>query len=266
MVRNNQGHRGNGGRKITRIRAKLMIMKKLKTTKPPLVLPNFDDVARLIVPKDTPTWLPAHLEWWAQGLRHDRLGDKYRPSKVETRTRLRSIKDASLLLQRELGAPAIRNLLETAKSVGKISISTFDLRDLSERADIAWHSSALTTRTGKTKKGRGKPKISGLFDAKVLCAARVVETWQYFHGAEPGLSSLKAAAAAQAYWLASGGKSGGHGDPLNGWYDQFKVVKDNKETADLIRLRRIWRRDLEQTSNRGRPPWNLGTYFALLTA
>jgi hypothetical protein len=39
------------------------------------------------------------------------------------------------------------------------------------------------------------------------------------------------------------------------------VVRNSKQTAGLIRLRRIWRRDLEQAEHRGRPPWYLGTYF-----
>ena len=227
-------------------------------------MPTFADVAHLIVPKATPAWLPAHLEWWAQGLRHDRLVDKYRPMKGQTRQTLKAIREAAVLLQRELNAPAIRNLLEDSKSIKKISIATFDLRDLSERADIACSSPILTAPTGKTKRGRGKPKVPNLFEAKTLCAARIVELWLHFHGVEPGLGSLKAAAAAQAYWRASGGRSEGYGDPLNGWYDHFKIVRDNKNSASLIRLRLIWRRDLEQTKCRGRPPWNLGTYFAAL--
>jgi hypothetical protein len=238
------------------------VLQKAQETKRPIVeIPTFADVVHLIAPKETPAWLPAHLEWWAFGLRHDRLVDKYRPMKGETRQKLEAIREAALLLQRELKAPAIRNLLEDAKSIKKISIAMFDLRDLSERADIACSSPVLTALTGKTKRGRGKPKVPNLFVAKTLCAARIVELWLDFHGVEPGLGSLKAAAIAQAYWLASGGKSEGYGNPLNGWYDHFKIVRDNKDSASLIRLRLIWRRDLEQTRNRGRPPWYLGTYF-----
>jgi len=239
-------------------------MKNQMKDTPVVEKPNFADVARRMVPKDTPAWLPAHLEWWAQGVRHDRLVDQFRPTKAETRERLKAVEKASLLLQRELNFPSIRNLLEATKSNKEILISTFGLEDLGERADLAI-SSILTGATGKTKRGRSKPKVPDLFVAKVLCAARVVETWLHFHGAEPGLGNLKAAAIAQAYWLASGGKSEGYGDPLNGWYDYFKIVRDNKEAASLIRLRQIWRRDLEQAERRGRPPWYLGTYFPALT-
>ncbi|MGB6540504.1 MAG: hypothetical protein WBF03_06445 [Xanthobacteraceae bacterium] len=240
--------------------------KKPKTKTPPAEVLTFADAARLTAPNDTPAWLPAQLEWWAQGIRHDRLADKYRPMKAETRQRLKAVGEASLLLQRELDAPAIRNLLMAAKSTKKISISKFHLQDLSERADIACSSPALTALNGKAKRGRGKPKVPDLFDARTLCAARVVELWLHFHGIEPGLGNVKAAAAAQAYWRASGGKSEGYGNPLNGWYDYFRIVRGNKETAGLIRLRLIWRRDLEQARTRGRPPWYLGTYFPLPNA
>ena len=31
-------------------------------------VPNFADVAKLIAPENAPLWLPAHLEWWSQGV------------------------------------------------------------------------------------------------------------------------------------------------------------------------------------------------------
>jgi len=237
-------------------------MKKQQTTDRPLVkAPTYADVARLIVPKDTPEWLPAQLEWWAQGLGHDRMADNLRPTKAETRERLVAIREASRLLQRELNVPAIRSLLDTAKAPRITSISTFDMRDLAERATLACSSPLLMGATGETKRGRGKPKVPGVFDPKVLCAARVVELWRHFRGGEPGVGNLKAAAVAQAYWRASGGRSTGYGDPLNGWYAHFRVVRENKKTASLMGLRLMWRRDLEQTVSRGRPPWYEGTYF-----
>jgi hypothetical protein len=224
---------------------------------------TFADVARMIAPSNAAPWLPAHLEWWAQGLRHDQLFDEYRPTKANTRERLEAVERASLLLQRELEAPFIRNLLDISKTTRNISIPIAALRDLSERAEFARSSPLLTATTGKTKSGRGKPKIPDLFDAKVLCAARVVELWLYFRKVEPGAGNLDAAAAAQAYWLASGGKSKGHGDPLNGWYDYFKIVRDQKGSAALTRLRFMWQQDLRQSERHGRPPWYGGDLISL---
>jgi hypothetical protein len=234
-------------------------MKKKKSSRPPV--PTFADVAALIVPHNAPEWLTPHLEWWAQGLRHDRLVDQYRPTTAETRERLHAIERTALLIRRELSSPAIRKLLETAKFVNRLSVSQFDMQVLGERADRARASSLLVGATGGTKRGRGKPKVPDLFGAKTLCAARVVELWRYFRGLDPGRRNLKAAAIADAYWRAAGGRSDGYGDARAGWFSHFKTVRDNQQSADLMGQRLVWRRDLEQTARRGRPPWYLGQYF-----
>jgi hypothetical protein len=168
--------------------------------------PTFADVAGLIAPHNTPDWLTPYLEWWAQGLRHDRLADQHRPTTAETRDRLQAFEQAAVLIQRELNSPAIRKILETAKSARRLRVSQFDLRDLSERADRARTSPLLVGATGGTKRGRSKPKVPDLFEAKTLCAARVVELWRHFHGIEPGRRNLKAAAVAEAYWRATGAR------------------------------------------------------------
>jgi hypothetical protein len=222
---------------------------------------TFVDVASLIVPHSAPKWLTPQLEWWAQGLRHDRLADQHRPTAAETRNRLLAFEQAVFLIQCELNSPAIRNILETVISVRRLSASQFDLRDLSERANLARSSSLLVGASEGAKRGRGKPKVPDLFGAKTLCAARVVELWRHFHGIEPGKRNLKAAGVAEAYWRASGGRSGGYGNPLTGWFSHFKTVRNNQHSATLMGQRLIWRRDLEQSARRGRPPWYLGQYF-----
>jgi hypothetical protein len=220
---------------------------------------NFADIARMVAGPDAPRWLPAHLEWWSQGVRHDNLVDEYRPSKLKTVERLLGVEQCVAMLRRELEDPSIRNLLEAAKTSGRIGVTITDLNELSDRAAIARSSSALVGKSGKTKRGPGKPNVPDIFNAKALCAARIFEAWRFLNKREPGISNLKAAQAAQAYWLASGGTSDGYGDPLNGWYDHFKVVRDNEMSPGLKRL--IWRRDLKQCEQRGRPPWFIGTYY-----
>jgi hypothetical protein len=240
---------------------------KKSSTKPPLnrrPTQNFADIARMITGSEPQRWLPAHLEWWAQGIQHDILVDQYRPSKLQTVERLLGVEQAAAVLRRELEEPSIRNLLVTAKTSKRIGISIADLKDLSERAVIVRSSPPLIGKTGKTKRGRGKPDVPDVFNAKTLCAARIFEAWRFFNKVEPGISNLKVARAAQAYWLASGGISDGYGDPLNGWQDYFRVVRDSENSPGLKRL--IWRRDLAQCEQRGRPPWYLGTYFPFLDA
>jgi hypothetical protein len=56
---------------------------------------TFADVARMIAPFNMPPWLPAHLEWWAQGIRYDRIVDQYRPTTSQTVERLSEVAEAA---------------------------------------------------------------------------------------------------------------------------------------------------------------------------
>jgi hypothetical protein len=221
-------------------------------------MPTYADVAKLIAPDDTWPWLPAHLEWWEQGVRHDRMADGCRPTTAQSRERVAALAEAVKLIDRELDDPSIRNLLAAAYS-SRIVISSWAMRDLASRADYTFSSPLLSTVDGKAKRGRGKPKIPGIFDARTLCAVRMVEMWRFFRKEVPGIGNLQIAAAAQAYWLACGGTTEGYGNPLNGWFDYFKTVRDHSGDSGLKQL--IWWRDLEQSKRRGGPPWYLGTYF-----
>jgi hypothetical protein len=216
-------------------------------------IPTFAEVARLVAPSETPPWLPAHLEWWAAGVRHDQIADECNPTNVQTRERLAALAAAARLIERELNAPAIRNLLSEDNTTSRISISSWSLRDLASRADNEFSSPLLSSANGETKRGRSKPKVPGLFNARTLCVARILEMWRFFRKVVPGIGNREAAAAAQAYWLASGGSSDGYGDRLNGWHDYFKTVRDNSGTVGL--------KQLIQSKQRGRPPWYIGTYF-----
>jgi hypothetical protein len=113
---------------------KALLMKKEVQTGRPSQRATFADVARMIAPSNAPPWLPAHLEWWAQGIRHDILVDQYRPSKLQTVERLLGVEQAVAVLRHELEDPNIRNFLVTAKMAKRIGISIADLKDLSERS------------------------------------------------------------------------------------------------------------------------------------
>jgi hypothetical protein len=236
-----------------------MKTKEAQQTGRPSERATFADVARMIAPSNMPPWLPAHLEWWAQGIRHDRMVDQYRPTTSQTVERLSETVEALRVLERILSDPNIRNLLESAGMPNKIKLPIATLKDLADRAGTTLSSPILTGKGGKTKRGRGKPTVPDVFDTKTLCAARILELERFLNKFEPGIKSASAAAAAQAYWLASGGASKSFGNPLNGWKHHFKAAKDNAGSIGLKRL--IWWRDLVQSQQRGRPPWYLGTYF-----
>jgi hypothetical protein len=227
-------------------------------------IPTFAEVAQLIVPSGAPPWLPAHLEWWAQGIRHDQMVDQYRPTTLQTVESLSDVMTAVRILERNLSNPNIRNLLTFARIPNNIGLPIADLKNLADRAETALSSPVLTGKDGKTKRGHGKPAVPDVFEAKTLLAARILELGRFLNKLELGAKSLKAAAAAQAYWLACGGESNGFGDPLNGWKHHFKLAKDNAGSIGLKRL--IWWRDLIQCQRRGSPPWYIGTYFPVQKA
>ncbi|QIG98091.1 hypothetical protein [Bradyrhizobium sp. 6(2017)] len=219
-------------------------------------IPNFTDIAKLIAPDDPPSWLPAHLGWWSDGLRYDQMVDEVHPSTRQARDRLAAIAAAAELIARELESPVISALV-LAASPSKLSVTRRDMQQLASRAESARLSPPLVSTSGKTKRGRGKPKVPNIFDARTLCATRIVVMWRFFRKTVPGIGNLEAAAAAQAYWLACGGRSDGHGDPLNGWYDYFKAVRDNSGAPGLKQF--IWWRDLEQAKRRNGSPCYPGT-------
>jgi hypothetical protein len=67
--------------------------------------------------------------------------------------------------------------------------------------------------------------VPDAFSAKTHCAALIAETWRYFHSRYPAPRNRDAAAAADAFWRASGGKATGIGDPLNGWRYYFMKAR-----------------------------------------
>jgi hypothetical protein len=226
--------------------------------------PTFADVAKLIAPHNCQPWLPALLEWWSQGIRHDIAVDEYRLTTAETVEELAAVKEALAVLERNLSDPSIRNLLEIARLPNQIQLPIATLRDLKHRVEITLSSSVVVGKDGKTKRGHAKPSVPNVFGAKALVAARVLELGRFLNKFEPGTTSKEAAAAAQAYWLASGGPSNSFGDPLNGWKHHFKIAKDHAGSIGLKRL--IWWQDLLQCARRGRPPFYVGTYFPVSEA
>lgn len=244
-------------------------MKKKSTLRRRLEeIPTFADVARLIVPGDTPLWLPAHLEWWSAGVFHDRMLDEVRPTKAETRAELKRFAEALQYVVSKAESPFIRHFLENATHSKKLPASNWQLRDLAERADFGSTSTLLVDKHGKGKRGRGKPKLPNYADAKTRLAARVVEIWMHFRGKTPGMRNEKLAAIAQAYWLACGGSSDGAGDPCKGWSKYFKGVRDRTECVELKQLRQLWKIDLAQTERSGFPPcprWLIGSEFPVST-
>jgi hypothetical protein len=220
--------------------------------------PTYEDVARLLLKKDAPLWLNAHLEWWAQGMFADRLKENSQPTKVQMRKRLFALQAASKLIERELGSTSMREVLaiDPRGPLKDVSKLPFILGRLTDHVEFVRTSSGLARKDGTTKRGRNKARGPYHFSAKTGCAARIVELWLHFFGREPGSQSEKPAKAAQMYWLASGGEM----TALSSWRDEFDRVKAHKDTPELRNQRRLWRIDLLQNARNERTPWYLGRY------
>jgi len=82
--------------------------------------------------------------------------------------------------------------------------------DIATRARLAAQFPTITSESGQTIRGPGKASVPESYDAKVLCAAIVVDVWSFLHGERPSRTNKDAGHAASAFWQASGGS-------LRGW-------------------------------------------------
>jgi hypothetical protein len=214
-------------------------------------IPTYDAVARLIAGTDAPSWLAAVLEWMSQSIVAERSYEKRQPRRSELRNNFLAGKQAAALLLILCKNPISRSFLESNTS-GTISPYLYaELRALDERLTAGI--GLLQGRDRKTTRGPNKARIVDSISAKVLLAARIAELWSYFHGRDPGARHPSATAAAESYWVASGGKHSRANDVYESWRPHFKSAKTNKDR--LAGLRSMWRLDLDQAARRGRPPF-----------
>lgn len=204
-------------------------------------LEPYQEIAQTIAEDETPAWLAEHLRRWAPSIFVGRAVEKRQPSRSEMRRCLVKIKDAASLLQRALAEPATREFLEADPFQAIENIGGLDwvLKDLADRADRASRSPALTTKTGKTRAGRGSATPTGAYSAQTYCALLVAEIWKYFRGNYPAPRNRQAAQAADGLWRAAGGERNGWGDdPLNAWRRHFicaRAVDDDNMRAEIQR-------------------------------
>jgi len=177
---------------------------------------NFAHVAQLIAPSNTPAWLPEMLRDWAPSVTLDRFVQERHPTKAEMKRRLLEIRDAARLLQRALSNPPMREFLEIEGAIRIENVRDLDhtLRTIAERADLAAASPKISTAAGKGRKGRGKALSAGAISPKAFCALIISETWAHLRGGYPAPRNQEAAAAADAYWRASGGTTKSWGRTL----------------------------------------------------
>jgi hypothetical protein len=203
--------------------------------------PSFDVVAALISPaQPPPVWLKQYLVSWAPSVRLDQGVHGIQPTKAKMKKQLLEVSRAAHLLNSGLTDTATREFLER---VGGIEFRTLGalqhaLKNIGERAKVAADSSALSTSTGETKRGRRRALTPGAYEPKTFCAVVIAEAWKFVREAYPAPRNWDAASAAHAYWLASGGRATNWGDPLSAWSPHFRKAQGPgpaKEREECLR-------------------------------
>jgi hypothetical protein len=146
------------------------------------------------------------------------------------------------LLQRELQDLAITDFLQTDDlgPIPNLASLVVAQKDIQRRAQSAFASPSLSTKSGKTKAGAGPALPPNASSPAAYCAAVILETWAYFHGGKyPAASNHELAAAADAYWRACGGVRLGWGETrLTGWRPDFAEALKPPSTAIRKELQR----------------------------
>jgi hypothetical protein len=171
-------------------------------------------VGHLIEPTDTPRWLTDYFVYWATPLASEWSVAGLQPTKKEMRRRLTSIYEGADALDEALSDPVTMAFVERTHAIGlgeKLAGLRESLRSICEYAYVASKSPALSTKAGKTKRGRGKTPVLGAVGPKTFCALIVAEAWKSVHGKYPASKNVGAAKAALAFWGVSGGA------PVAGW-------------------------------------------------
>ena len=205
-------------------------------------LENFIEVARLIAGDAFPEWLPQLLSNWTSDSFRERWMERHqRPTRAAMRGMLSRFETAACDVIEGLESPWIREFLEAEPNspLTNPELIIHVLEDLADRANQAWASAALATDAGATKAGSGKARSVASVSAQTYCALLILETWKFFHGAEPRPKNRKVVAAAEAYWRAARGDPHRSGDePLASWYYHFGLARENKAKTLTAEYRR----------------------------
>jgi hypothetical protein len=171
------------------------------------------------------------------------------PRRAEVVGNLLRIENAADEIREALSDEMTRAFLAFPSHGDEIRTLEDSLAQLSQRAETARLSPALSTKSGKTRPGRGLAKAPGVVSPHVFCAMMIAEAWKFVRGEYPGPRNLKAAEAAEMLWglcvLPDGhrlrrAERVTYGNRLNAWRPHFKAAMDTQLgfEADRLELRR----------------------------
>jgi hypothetical protein len=189
---------------------------------------SFAEVARLIAPKDTPSWLPDLLAAYGREIAQDRDILEALPSKAAMRNRLLDSKEAAERIISLLNDQMTIFFMYTESGIRLQNAVQFEsqLKQFVKATELAAASPMVAAAGGKTKRGRGKAMVRTAPLPKSFCALVIAETWRFARRRRPAPRNQEAASAAQAYWLACGGTAKGWGaDRRTGWSYYFRDAR-----------------------------------------
>jgi hypothetical protein len=131
---------------------------------------------------------------------------------------------AAALVEKALTDTALMEFLERAGGVKFEGLGGLQnaLQIVAKQAQVVAHGPDLVTKAGLTKSEAGRALPPDGVPPKHFCAILIVEAWKFLHGDYPAPRNEGAAAAAHAYWLASGGTNDGWSDnPHGAWRPVF---------------------------------------------
>jgi hypothetical protein len=204
--------------------------------------PIYAEVAAFIAPTDTPPWLATMLSNWAPSLAMDRGVHANQPTKAKMREKLIQVRDAGAFLLQALQDTPTREFLEHEGCIRMENLGgLYDtLQNISARAALAAASPQISETSTTAKKGAGKARPANAYSPETFCAVIVSEIWKYVHNEYPAPRNLKAAAAAEAYWRASGGvtKPRWGSNLLSSWRYRFEQAKSPATEKERREIRR----------------------------
>jgi hypothetical protein len=181
--------------------------------------------------KTPPAWLSTYLFQWAPEVIVQRDLTSANVSREHVMSKLASVEAAATQLADLLEDRAVLKFLQmpphrpfqselgTRILIGEIQI----------RAHDATTSPILLRGDGRENSGNGKAITSDEVNPKQLCAAIIAEAWFALYGSYP-TAFKPAAAAASAYWIATGGtleRSAGS-SPVGLWLEYFRNLHDEE--------------------------------------
>ena len=216
-----------------------------------------DLIAKTIAGDKAPPVLPQFISFQRNDINAAIMEANYRPTRTEQNEDLDIIIESLAVVVRKFKSTFTREVLAAAAK---------DRRKLNEllKAPVALLELSKTAKEliprnsrGQIKAGRGKEIIRDRLSPKAICAAFIVEIWQFCHEDLPGPQTRAAAAAAQYMWMFVSLRDERWGnDVVNSWRHHFKTVLNNPSHSTLAMKRMLWRRTLEQAVQRGRVPWH----------